>query len=51
MALTRLRKGPWHLITGTGAEVLQELADAGIKPHNIGSIADDATSATFMKGK
>jgi len=39
----------WVHVTGTAAEVLQELADAGVTAGNVVNVADDATSAVYCK--
>lgn len=50
MVLVKATYGNYHLLTGTAAEVLQALSDERVQKNQLANIADDGTSAIYMKG-
>lgn len=50
MVLATTRYGNYVLVTGTAAEVLQELSDQSVKPSNLIRIAADDASAVYQRG-
>jgi len=50
MVLATITSGPWHFITGTAQEVINELQARGARPLDVSMIKSDGTAAVFRKG-
>jgi hypothetical protein len=50
MVLATITAGPWHFITGTAQEVLNELQSRGARPLDVPMIKSDGTAAVFRMG-
>lgn len=50
MVLVTITSGPWHFITGTAQEVLNELQARTARPLDVSMIKADCTAAVFRKG-